>query len=51
MKKVRKNIDLSAEAVRSISVEAAKKGTNFKNLSEQILEDYAVRLAKKDKPK
>lgn len=48
---VRKNIDLSADAVRSITVEAAKKGTNFKNLAEQVLEDYAVRLAIKDKPK
>ncbi len=51
MSKIRKNLDLSPEAVKVLNIEAAKKGTVFKLLTEQFLEDYAVRLAKKDKPK
>lgn len=47
--KTRKNIDLLAESVKAITIEAAKKGTNFKNLSEKILEDYAAKLLKKEK--
>lgn len=46
---IRKNIDLSADAVKAITIEAAKKGTNFKNLSEKILEDFAAKLIKKEK--
>ena len=48
---MKKLIDLTSECVRQLNIEAAKKGTNAKNLIEQIIEREAVRLAKKDKPK
>ncbi len=48
---MKKLIDLTPECVRQLNIEAAKKGTNTKNLIEQILEREAVRLEKKDKPK
>lgn len=48
---MKKIIDLTHECVRELNIEAAKKGTNTKNLIEQLLEREAVRLAKKDKPK
>ena len=51
MKKLKKLIDLTPECAWQLSVEAAKKGTNAKNLIESIIEREAVRLAKKDKPK
>lgn len=51
MSKVRKLLDLTPECVRQLNIEAAKKGTVFKHLAEQILENYAARLTKKDKPK
>lgn len=38
-KKVRKNIDLSAGAVKKLKLKAAKKDTNVKNLIEQIIEN------------
>jgi len=48
---MKKLIDLTPECVRQLNIEAGKKGTNTKNLIEQILEREAVRLEKKDKPK
>jgi|JI9StandDraft_1071089.scaffolds.fasta_scaffold402991_2 hypothetical protein len=48
---MKKLIDLTPECVRQLNIEAAKKGTNAKNLIESIIEREAVRLAKKDKPK
>lgn len=51
MTKIRKNLDLSPETVKLLNIEAAKKGTVFKLLTELILEDYAMRMAKKDNPK
>jgi len=44
---MKKLIDLTPECVRQLNIEAAKKGTNTKNLIEQMLEREAVRLAKK----
>jgi hypothetical protein len=48
---MKKLIDLPPECVRQLNIEAAKKGTNTKNLIESIIERESVRLAKKDKPK
>lgn len=48
---MKKLIDLTPECVQQLNIEAAKKGTNTKNLIEQTLEREAVRLEKKDKPK
>ncbi len=48
---MKKLIDLTPECVLQLNIEAAKKGTNAKNLIESIIEREAVRLAKKDKPK
>ncbi len=47
MEKIRKNIDLTPGAVKAITVEAAKKSTNFKILAQQVLEDFAVKVGKK----
>jgi hypothetical protein len=35
---MRKNIDITDEAVKSLSIQAIKNGTNFKNHVENILE-------------
>lgn len=35
---MRKNIDLSDEAVKALSIQAIKNGTNFKNYVEALLE-------------
>lgn len=43
----KENVDLFGDPI----IEAAKKGTNAKNLIESIIECEAVWLAKKDKPK
>jgi len=38
---VRKNIDVKIDTAKKIAKKAIDKGTNFKNLSEQVLDDYA----------
>lgn len=38
---MRKNIDLSDEAVKAITIQAINENTVFKLKAEQILEDYA----------
>ena len=38
---MRKNIDLSDEAVKAISIQAIENGTNFKNYVESKLEELA----------
>jgi hypothetical protein len=38
---MRKNIDISDEAVKAITIQAVHEGTVFKLKAEQILEDYA----------
>jgi hypothetical protein len=38
---MRKNIDLSEDAVKAITIQAVTEGTVFKLKAEQILEDYA----------
>lgn len=47
MKTKRKNIDLSVETIKIISVEAAKNGTNFKRFVQTILEEWAKKIIKK----
>lgn len=41
MVKIRKNIDLSDEAVKALSIQAIENGTNFKNYVEAKLEELA----------
>lgn len=48
---VRKNIDLSAEAVKILSIQAIENGTNFKNHVEAILEKLAEKIASQKKAK
>lgn len=38
---MRKNIDISKDAVKAITIQAVIEGTVFKLKAEQILEDYA----------
>lgn len=38
---MRKNIDLSDEAVKALSIQAIESGTNFKNYVESKLEELA----------
>lgn len=38
---MRKNIDISEEAVKAITIQAIHEGTVFKLKAEQVLEDYA----------
>jgi hypothetical protein len=38
---MRKNIDLSNEAVKALSIQAIESGTNFKNYVEAKLEELA----------
>ena len=38
---MRKNIDISHEAVKFLSIQAIENGTNFKNHVESILEEMA----------
>ena len=47
--KQRKNIDLSYEVVIAVSIEAIKNKTNFKNYIENLIENHAKRLQRKDK--
>ena len=48
---MRKNIDISAEAVKAITIQAINENTVFKLKAEQILEDYAKPLMVLEKPK
>ncbi len=41
---MRKNIDISEDAVEAIAIQAVKEKTVFKLKAEQILEDYAKPL-------
>lgn len=38
---MRKNLDISEDAVKAITIQAVNEGTVFKLKAEQILEDYA----------
>ena len=38
---MRKNVDISDEAVKAITIQAVNENTVFKLKAEQILEDYA----------
>ena len=50
MKKTKKLLDISPEAVKCLSIEAIEKGFgNFKSFAEDIIERKAVALAKKKK--
>ena len=40
----RKNLDLTEDCIKEIAKEAIDKGTNFKNLAQNILENYAKNL-------
>jgi hypothetical protein len=51
MTKQRKNLDFTDFCIETISIEAIKKKTDFKNYVQELAEHEAVRLAKKDKPK
>jgi hypothetical protein len=46
--KKRKNIDLSDETVRILTVRAAQCGTNFKNYVEAKLEKFAKEILKQN---
>lgn len=48
---MRKNIDLSDEAVKAITIQAINENTVFKLKAEQILEDYAKPFMVLKKPK
>ena len=48
---MRKNIDVSVDAVKAITIQAVIEGTVFKKKAEQILEDYAKPLMVLKKPK
>ncbi len=48
---MRKNIDLSNEAVKAITIQAINEDTVFKLKAEQILEDYAKPFMALKKPK
>lgn len=41
---IRKNIDVKIETVKKIAKKAIDDGTNFKRLTENILDDYANRI-------
>ncbi len=51
IKNMRKNIDISDDAVTAITIQAVTEGTVFKLKAEQILEDYAKPLIQKKKNK
>lgn len=50
-KQMRKNIDISDEAVEAITIEAIKEKTVFKLYAERILENYAKPFMVLKKPK
>lgn len=50
MKKTKKLLDISTEAVKCLSIEAIEKGLgSFKAIAESIIEREAVAVAKKKK--
>ena len=50
MKSIRKQLDISTEAVKCLSIEAIEKGFgNFKKFAENIIEQSAAAVAKKKK--
>ena len=48
---MRKNIDISDEAAKAITIQAVTEGTVFKLKAEQILEEYAKPFMVLKKPK
>lgn len=40
----RKNLDLTEDCIKEIAKEAIDKGTDFKNLAQDILETHAINL-------
>lgn len=40
----RKNLDLTENCIKEIAKEAIDKGTDFKNLAQNILENYAKNI-------
>lgn len=48
---MKKNLDISEDAVKAIAIEAIKNNSNFKNFAETILEDYAKTLMVLKKPR
>jgi hypothetical protein len=40
----RKNLDLTEDCIKEIAKEAIDKGTDFKNLAQDILENHAKNL-------
>ena len=46
---MRKNLDISRDAVKAITIQAVNEGTVFKLKAQKILEDHAEKLIKKSK--
>lgn len=46
---MRKNIDLTVEAVKALSIQAIENGTNFKNYVEGKLEELSKEVHSKNK--
>ena len=46
---MRKNLDISEEAVEAITIQAVKEKTVFKLKAQKVLENYAKSLDKKQK--
>ena len=42
----RKNIDLSTDDIKTLTIEAVQKGTNFKNHIEEVLRKRAEKIRK-----
>lgn len=49
VEKKRKNIDLTEDCIKNISKLAIDKGTNFKTLAQEILEEYSQKRKEKNK--
>ena len=47
--KTRKLLDVSKEAIKTITIQAVKEGSVFKLKAEKVLENYAKSLNKKSK--
>ena len=47
MDKTRKNIDLTKETVKALTIKAVENETNFKNFVENHLEKLAKKITKK----
>ena len=48
---MKKNLDISEDAVKAIAIESIKNNSNFKNFAEKILENYAKSLMVLKKPR